>query len=145
MRGAARPPLICAVLVMLVGAACGGGGSAASSVSAAASSIVSNATDTSGGTAGQAIEIDVVPGTDLKFVKTELTASAGTVTLNSKNPQAIPHAIALEGNGVDEKGDTVVSGGVSTITANLKPGTYTFYCPVPGHREAGMEGTLTVS
>jgi uncharacterized cupredoxin-like copper-binding protein len=56
----------------------------------------------------------------------------------------VPHAIAVEGNGVDEDGETVEKDGVSKVSADLKPGTYTFYCSVPGHREAGMEGTLTV-
>jgi uncharacterized cupredoxin-like copper-binding protein len=35
-------------------------------------------------------------------------------------------------------------GGKSTVTADLKPGTYEFYCPVDGHKAAGMKGTLTV-
>jgi uncharacterized cupredoxin-like copper-binding protein len=30
------------------------------------------------------------------------------------------------------------------VSAQLKPGNYTFYCSVPGHRQAGMQGTLTV-
>jgi uncharacterized cupredoxin-like copper-binding protein len=60
------------------------------------------------------------------------------------NPAPVPHAIAVEGNGVDKDGSTVQMGGKSTVTANLKPGKYTFYCPVDGHRAAGMQGTLTV-
>jgi uncharacterized cupredoxin-like copper-binding protein len=52
--------------------------------------------------------------------------------------------VAIEGNGVDVKGKTVSQGGTSTVTANLKAGTYTFYCSVDHHREAGMEGTLTI-
>jgi uncharacterized cupredoxin-like copper-binding protein len=61
------------------------------------------------------------------------------------NPSGLPHAIAVEGNGVDKDGQTVMKGGTSTITVTLKPGTYTFYCPVDGHRAAGMQGKLTVS
>ena len=57
---------------------------------------------------------------------------------------APPHDIAIEGNGVNEKGEIVTNGGTSEFTADLKPGEYTFFCSVPGHREGGMEGKLTV-
>ena len=65
------------------------------------------------------------------------------------NPSTVPHAVSIEGNGVDEKGTGgtagVGQGQKSTVSANLKAGTYTFYCPVDGHKQAGMEGTLTVT
>jgi len=61
-----------------------------------------------------------------------------------QNPSALPHDVAIEGNGVDVTGKTVNQGGTSTATANLRAGTYTFYCSVDNHRQAGMEGTLTV-
>ena len=57
----------------------------------------------------------------------------------------LPDAIAVEGNGVDQDGETVQPGGVSIDTVNLKPGTYSFYCPVGNHEAEGMEGTLVVS
>ena len=60
------------------------------------------------------------------------------------NPASVPHGVAVEGNGVDKDGAVVNKGGKSTVTVALKPGKYTFYCPVPGHRQAGMQGTLTV-
>jgi plastocyanin len=81
----------------------------------------------------------------LKFDKTSLTAKAGKVTLDMSNPSQIPHAVAIKGNGVDVDGKTVGNGENSTASADLKPGTYTFYCPVPGHEAAGMKGTLTVN
>ena len=63
--------------------------------------------------------------------------------LNPDGNQA-PHAVAIEGNGVSESGEVVSRGGTSTVTADLEPGKYAFYCPVGDHREEGMEGTLTV-
>jgi plastocyanin len=79
----------------------------------------------------------------LAFEFASATAPAGALTIVTKNVQSTPHNIALEGNGVDQKGP-VVSNGTSTIKVDLKPGTYTFYCSVPGHREGGMVGKLTV-
>ena len=81
----------------------------------------------------------------LKFDKTELTAKAGKVTITMDNPSDIPHAVEIEGNGVEEEGETVGKGGKSVATADLKAGTYDFYCPVGNHRGAGMEGKLTVN
>jgi uncharacterized cupredoxin-like copper-binding protein len=56
----------------------------------------------------------------------------------------VDHNIALEGSGVNEVGPVVNNGGVSTINVDVRAGEYQFFCSVPGHREAGMEGTLTV-
>jgi uncharacterized cupredoxin-like copper-binding protein len=81
----------------------------------------------------------------LRFEKSALEASAGTVTLVMENPSAIEHNIAVRGQGLDEQGDVVGQGEQSTVTVELEPGEYEFYCSVPGHEEAGMKGTLTVS
>jgi plastocyanin len=85
-----------------------------------------------------------VASVGLAFQFANATATAGAVTIEAKNGQPTGHNIAIEGNGVDEKGPVIQGGAVSKITANLKPGTYTFYCSVPGHREGGMVGKLTV-
>jgi uncharacterized cupredoxin-like copper-binding protein len=77
-----------------------------------------------------------------KFGKAE--AETGQIKVESKNDASIDHDIALEGNGVNEKGAVVKGGGTSEFEADVKPGEYTFYCSVPGHREGGMEGKLTV-
>jgi len=71
-------------------------------------------------------------------------APAGDLTINSKNDSSVDHDIAVEGNGVNEKGEIVKNGATSTLEADFKPGEYTFFCTVPGHREGGMEGKLTV-
>jgi plastocyanin len=92
---------------------------------------------------GQVVKLAADPSA-LKFDKSTLTAKAGKVTLSMANPSGLPHAVSIEGNGVDKDGNTVQKGGTSTVTATLKPGSYEFYCPVDGHRQAGMEGKLTV-
>jgi len=100
-------------------------------------------TEASGGGATELTD-DADPSGQLKFQKDTLEAPAGTVTITMNNPSDLPHAIEVEGNGVEEKGETVEKGGKSVVTAELKPGEYEFYCPVPGHKEGGMTGTLTV-
>ncbi|MHB8642206.1 MAG: plastocyanin/azurin family copper-binding protein [Gaiellaceae bacterium] len=102
------------------------------------------ATATPAAPAAGALQLGVVDN-KLAFDKTSLTARAGKVTIALTNPSAIPHDIAIKGNGVDVKGAVVSAGGRSTVTATLKPGTYVFYCSVPGHEAAGMHGTLTVT
>jgi plastocyanin len=98
-----------------------------------------------GASGGQVVEIDVAES-GLAYEESTATATAGHVVIKSMNPQGTGHDIALKGDGVDEKGEVVTDGGVSTIDiADLKAGTYTFYCSVPGHEAAGMKGTLTVS
>ena len=83
--------------------------------------------------------------TKLAFNHKTLKAKHGTVTLVMANPSSFPHAIAVEGHGVDKDGKTVKKGGTSRVTVKLKKGTYTFYCPVDGHKAAGMKGKLIVS
>jgi len=82
--------------------------------------------------------------TALAFDKKSLTAKAGKVTIDFDNPSPIPHNVVIEENGKELAGFEPIAEGEESDTAELKPGTYTFYCSVPGHREAGMEGTLTV-
>jgi uncharacterized cupredoxin-like copper-binding protein len=95
---------------------------------------------------GQTVKLAADPGGALRFTKAALSANAGTVTLELDNPSSagVQHGIAIEGNGVDRSGPVVAAGSTSTVTAKLKAGTYTFYCPFDGHRAAGMKGTLTV-
>jgi plastocyanin len=78
----------------------------------------------------------------LAFNVKTLHAKHGKITLRMANPSSFPHAIAIQGHG---SGKRVGHGGTSVLTANLKKGTYTFFCPVPGHRAAGMVGKLVVS
>jgi uncharacterized cupredoxin-like copper-binding protein len=83
---------------------------------------------------------------DLRFNVKRLTARHGVVTLVMRNPSAsgLDHGIAVEGKHVDKDGKIVAPGKNSVLTVSLKPGRYEFYCPVPGHKAAGMRGTLVV-
>jgi len=82
------------------------------------------------------------PGGALRFEPDTLDAPRGSVELVMRNPSPIPHNVSLEGDG---EGRTVGTGGSSTVSATLQPGVYRYYCSVPGHQEAGMEGSLTIS
>jgi plastocyanin/cytochrome c2 len=93
---------------------------------------------------GGTLEIDADPSGALLFAFGAAEAPAGALSLVSVNKSSVPHNIALEGQGVDEKGQIVQGGGKSEIKATVAKGEYTFYCSVPGHREGGMEGKLTV-
>ena len=97
-----------------------------------------------GGGRAQTLKLSADPGGALEFDKSSLTAKAGKVTIVMDNPSDLPHAVEVEGNGVEEIGDTVGNGGVSRVSADLKAGEYEYYCPVGNHKDAGMEGTLTV-
>lgn len=141
---------LCAALAGLVVAGCGSSSSKSSSSTAAPAPAPAPAPSTtgskSGGGGGKSTNLTVTADSSgqLKFDKSKLSAKGGNVTITMDNPSPVEHAIAVEGSGIDKKGSPVGMGGKSTVTAALKPGTYTFYCPVDGHKAAGMQGTLTV-
>jgi uncharacterized cupredoxin-like copper-binding protein len=81
----------------------------------------------------------------LSYNTKQLAARAGTVTIVMANMSPVEHNVTVA-QGTTVLGATpTFTGGTKTLTLKLKPGSYTFYCSVPGHRQAGMEGTLTVS
>jgi uncharacterized cupredoxin-like copper-binding protein len=101
--------------------------------------------ESGGGGSSSALEFEADPGGDLAYTTTSATADAGKVTVEFNNPQALTHDVAIEDSSGKEVGATeLIASGSDSTTVDLEPGTYTFYCSVPGHREAGMEGTLTV-
>jgi plastocyanin len=144
-------PVLLALLVLAGGCGgdddSGGGGSSNGSGGTAYGSKKDDskskdkATASSG--AGQ-LKLTADPGGALKFDKTSLSTKPGKTTIVLDNPSSVPHAIEVEGKGVEEEGETVQKGGVSKVTVDLKPGEYEYYCPVDGHKQAGMEGTLKV-
>jgi plastocyanin len=82
--------------------------------------------------------------TQIAFDKKELSSAPGEVTIDFTNPAPLEHDVAIEKDGKEIAGSELIAEGKTSVTADLAPGTYTFLCTVPGHAEAGMEGTLTV-
>jgi plastocyanin len=94
-----------------------------------------------GGGGGLTLTAD--PGGAISWQPGSLSASAGSVTIKLVNDSDIPHAVEVEGNGVEEESETI-TGGETELSVDLEPGTYEYYCPVDDHKGQGMEGTLTV-
>jgi plastocyanin len=81
---------------------------------------------------------------DLAFDTTSLSSKPGKVTIDFDNPAALEHNVAIEQEGKEIATSATLAEGKTSVSADLAPGTYTFLCTVPGHAEAGMEGTLVV-
>jgi plastocyanin len=95
--------------------------------------------------AATTLKLAANPAGQLAYDTKQLSAKAGKVTIDMTNMSPVEHDVAVA-QGTNVIGQTpVFTGGSKSVTLTLKPGTYTFYCTVPGHRQAGMEGTLTVS
>jgi uncharacterized cupredoxin-like copper-binding protein len=133
----------------LAAAGCGGddnsdnGSSGSSKQSSGSGGSGSSGGASAGGGAASTISLSTPASGALKFNKSSINAKAGKVTIDFDNPSQVPHAVEVEGNGVEEETKTITNGKAS-VTVDLKKGKYEFYCPVDGHRQAGMEGTLTV-
>jgi plastocyanin len=101
--------------------------------------------ESSSGGGGASVEIEANPEGNLEFATKSATAEAGEVTVDFKNESPVPHDVAIESEGGETLGKTeVIAEGSDSTTVSLKPGTYHYFCTIPGHRQAGMEGTLTV-
>jgi plastocyanin len=90
------------------------------------------------------IRVSADPGGDLAFEQESLTGEPGRNRIEFQNPASIPHDVKVERDGEDIGGTEVVTDGTAEATVTLERGEYTFYCSVPGHRQAGMEGPLRV-
>jgi plastocyanin len=93
--------------------------------------------------AGETLHL-AASATQLAFDEKELTSKSGRVTIDFENPAPIEHDVAIEQDGKLIAKTPLISEGKASVSAELEPGTYTFICTVPGHAEAGMEGTLVV-
>ncbi len=98
--------------------------------------------------AGQAATLAVASPEDgsLVFEPDGLEAAPGSLTIAYTNPSPVPHNLTVATADDNVLGETpTFSGGEETLELrDLAPGKYLFYCTVPGHREGGMEGDLTV-
>jgi plastocyanin len=137
--------LAVAALAVVGLAACG---SSSSDNSTTAASTPPSTTPAAGGGAaggGSTVDISTPGGSTLAYDQKDVSAKAGSVTINFDNKEALQHDVAVADSSGKILGQTdLVSSGTANATVDLQAGTYTFYCTVPGHREAGMEGTLTV-
>ncbi len=127
--------LVLAVFALAL-SACGGGSSSSSTTPAT--------TGGGGGGGGSTVQISADPSGALKYEQTDVSATAGSITIDFTNMSSLPHDVTIEGNGASGGTDQITNSSTST-TVDLEPGTYTFFCSVDGHRAAGMEGTLTVN
>lgn len=155
--------LLAMLLAALALVACGGGSSSTSESTSPAAGAAEEAEETAEeageeaekkaeevekeakGGGGASIGIEANPEGNLEFVQKSVTAKAGKVTIDFTNESPVTHDVKIESSSGEEIGGVEpVLEGTESATVNLKPGKYTFYCSIPGHREAGMEGTLTV-
>jgi plastocyanin len=141
-----RRTLIALALAGALFAGCGGDDEEPESAATPAPTATEAATETpeASGGGGETLAFSAPEDGSLKFDQSDATAAAGTVTVTFDNPSSVPHAVAIEGNGVDATSETVTASEAPPLEVELTPGTYTFYCPVGGHEAAGMKGTLTV-
>lgn len=142
----ASMPILAVGLLALAG--CGSSSSSTSSATStpAATSPASSSTPAAPSTVGgQTLSLAANTEGQLKYNTTSLTARAGNVSISFTNMASLEHNLTVASSSGAVAGATpTFAGGTRTLSLNLKPGTYKFYCTVPGHRAAGMEGTLTV-
>jgi plastocyanin len=86
-----------------------------------------------------------VTAEDLSFSLDGSQLKAGTITFIIRNNGFMTHDFAIRGNGIDQQTPMINPGESATLTVDLHPGTYTYECTMPGHAQAGMTGTFTVS
>src|SRR4051812_24760555 len=132
-----------AVVVVLAVASSGCGGSSGSS---AESESTAATTNSSGSGGGSVIKTVTVNETEYKLNPSTISLTkTGTYVFKGVNNGSVDHALEVEGNGVEEESEEISPGSSGTLKVTLsKAGTYEIYCPIDGHKDMGMEGTITV-
>jgi plastocyanin len=142
-----RWSVVLAATAALAFAGCGGDDSSSndsSATPAATETAAETPTEAADGGSASKLAIAADPGGAKKFTETSYEAAAGQVEVDFANDSQLPHAVEIEGNGVEETTETVTGQAAPPLTVDLAPGTYEIYCPVGDHRAEGMEATLTV-
>ena len=130
------------VLAALGVTACGGDDDDSSGTVAETTSSTTASTTTGG---GATVKFEADPSGALAFTHTDVSAPAGNDTIEFDNPSSVGHDVVIEDSDGNEVARTdVITGTTTTTTADLQSGSYAFFCSVDGHRDEGMEGTLTV-
>jgi plastocyanin len=116
-----------------------------SAPAAPATSTTPSSSAAAGSGAGHALSLSANPEGQLKYSTTTLTTKAGKVSITFTNMAPLSHNLTVASSSGTQLGATeTFQGSSKTLSLNLTPGVYKFFCTVPGHRAAGMEGTLTV-
>lgn len=118
--------------------------STASTMMSTASAPASSASTAAAAGAGTVLKVSADPSGALKFMQMALTAKPGEVTIDFTNMSTVPHSVAIAEGATTLASTSVITQSTATTKVDLKAGTYTFFCTVPGHEQAGMKGTLTV-
>ena len=127
-------------------AGCGGSSSASSSSSSSSATSTSTSAAAPAAGSGGALKLSAASSGALNYNTKSLSAKAGKVTIDFTNMAPEGHNVTVASAGGSVVGATpTFNGGTKALALTLKPGTYTFYCSVPGHEAGGMKGTLTVS
>ena len=103
-------------------------------------------TATGSARSGQKLSLRASASGALKYNKKTLSAKRGKATIVLTNPSSsgLKHGIEVEGHGIEKRAKNVGPGHKTSVTVTLKKGTYDFYCPVDGHKAAGMRGKIVV-
>lgn len=131
-------------VVPLILAACGSNNDTSSTSSATETTATAATTESSTTAAAGGGETVKISETDFKLTPSDPTVKAGAVTFDVSNDGGTLHNLQIEGNGVEQTTSDLQPGDSGQLAVDLKPGSYEIYCTIDGHKDLGMDGTVTV-